>query len=63
MAYLEIVHVIDLVLPYKILLFKTYLLTIVWGFFYRLKLQKKKKKGASQLYMIISCFSERSFKF
>lgn len=62
MAYLEIVHVIDLVLPYKILLFKTYLLKFVWGFFYRLKLQKK-KKGASQLYMIISCFSERSFKF
>lgn len=46
MAYLEIVHVIDLVLPYKILLFKTYLLMFVWGFFYRLKLQKKKKKKA-----------------
>lgn len=44
MAYLEIVHVIDLVLPYKILLFKTYLLTFVWGFFYRLKLQKKKRR-------------------
>lgn len=50
MAYLEIVHVIDLVLPYKILLFKTYLLTFVWGFFYRLKLQKKKKRRKSIVY-------------
>lgn len=52
MAYLEIVHVIDHVLPYKILLFKTYLLTFVWGFFYRLKLQKKRRKSIVYDYIV-----------